>query len=196
VQILEFEILLIDLGYKDKSKIEIDYPKFTNQMDFSCETGSMAFYSWLKPYYNKKSYLYVEFLEYYNETDVKQRIERLAKKIDFDTKTRIGDIGWDVKYTKSPELFTAQERTKMYIEFLSKGKEFLKGDFYGLNPEPGDMLAARPQGPKIDQGFTDRSLKLGAKQRALIAQRYGFGPLFEDGLQYARYNNELVLEPA
>lgn len=195
MQIFEFEVLLIDLGYKDKSKIEIDFPKFTSQMNFTCDTGSMAFYSWLKPYYNKKSYLYVEFLEYYDDPNVKDRIKRLAEKIDFNTKTRVGDVGWDVKYTKSPDSFTTQERTKMFMEFIIKGKEVFKGNWNGLNPEEGDILAARPQGPKIDQGFTEHSIKLGTRQRALIAQRYGFGPLYEDGLQYARYNKDLMLEP-
>ena len=195
--ILEFEVLLFDLGYRDKSKLILKPEKLTKQMTFTCDSGSIAFYGWIVPYYNKKSYLFTEFLEYYGQDDIEDRIKRLIKKIRYEEENDngIGDVGWDAIYSKSPEKFTNEERTRMYMQWASKGSNFFKGDFYGLNPKPGDMLAARPQGPKINEGFTENSIELGTRQRALIARRYGFGYTYEDGFQYARYNDDLELEP-
>ena len=198
-EILEFEVLLFNLGFRDKNKLILnpEKEKLTNQMNFHCDTGSMAFYSWIVPYRNKKSYLFREFEEHYGEEDIADRIKRLAKKIKYveENHRGIGDIGWDVIYSKQPDQFTNEERTRMYMQFLKEGSQFFRGDFYGLSPRVGDMLAARPQGPKINEGFTENSLQMGARQRALIARRYGFGFVYEDGLQYARYNDDLELEP-
>jgi hypothetical protein len=65
----------------------------------------------------------------------------------------------------------------------------------GLNPKVGDILAAKPYGPKINQGFTEESLKIGKYQRSLFAKKFGFGELYEDGFQYGRYDENLILRP-
>ena len=83
---------------------------------------------------------------------------------------------------------------KIFFSFLKIAKNNLKGCF-NISPNPGDILAARPQGPKINQGFTEESILLGKKQRISLGKRFGFGDIKSDGFQYAIYNNELSLMP-
>ena len=64
-----------------------------------------------------------------------------------------------------------------------------------LSPRPGDVLVAKPHGPKIDEGFTESSLVIGQRQRAMVAKRFGFGNLQDDDFQYARYDENCILRP-
>ena len=71
-------------------------------------------------------------------------------------------------------------------------KNNLKGCF-DILPTPGDVLAARPQGPKINEGFTEESILLGKNQRISLGKRFGFGDIKSDGFQYAIYDKNLSL---
>ena len=73
-------------------------------------------------------------------------------------------------------------------------KSNLKGCF-DILPNPGDVLAAKPHGPKINQGFTEESMLLGKKQRISLGKKFGFGNIKSDGFQYAIYNKDLSLIP-
>ena len=192
---IEFERLLKELGYKDRLPVYPKENKRYQQVNFKCSDGAMAIYTFIIMYQTKKSYLYLEFKDYYNSPTLKERISTLAENIHFNEKTRLMEVGWEVKYTKQPDQFSLEERKQIFYNFMKYTYKNLEEGMVNLSPRPGDILAAKPYGPKINEGFTESSLVLGRHQRSLVARKFGFGELKDDGFQYARYNENCVLQP-
>jgi hypothetical protein len=195
---LEFEKLLRELGYKDRSPILPLNDKKKRQINYYCDDGSaMAVYLFLIPYLTKKSYLYPAFLRLKKENDpyIKQKMHNLAKYIRLEEKTRLADIGWEVKYTKEPDQFNTTDRTKIIFNLFKQFIEALSDGMCGYKPRPGDILAAKPYGPKINEGFNESSIIVGTRQRYLVARKVGFGTLYDNEFCYARYDENLKLNP-
>lgn len=192
---IEFERLLHQLGYKDRLPVYPKEDKRYQQVNFKCSDGAMAIYTFIILYQTKKSYLYLEFKDHYNSPNLKEKIQFLAEKIHFYEKTRVAEVGWEVKYTKQPDEFSLEERKEIFYHFMKYTYKNLEEGMVKLSPRPGDILAAKPHGPKINEGFTESSLVIGKHQRSLVARKFGFGELQEDGFQYARYNENCVLKP-
>ena len=191
----KFEKLLKELGYRDRSPVYPKEDKRYQQVNFKCNDGAMAIYTFVILYQTKKSYLYLEFLDHYNSPYLKDKIKTLAERIHFHEKGRLAEVGYEVKYTKQPSEFSLEERKKIFYEFIKYTYENLHDGIVKIKPRPGDILAAKPHGPKINEGFTESSLVLGKRQRAIVARKFGFGQLQEDGFQYARYDENCVLNP-
>jgi hypothetical protein len=192
---IEFERLLKKLGYVDRRPIYPKEQKRTKQTNYLFEDGSMAIYTHIFPYFNKKSYIYKEFLDHYGDSNLKEKIKCLAKVIRFEEKTRIADVAWDAVYTKQPTDFTLEERKKVFFDFMKQTKFYILNGLMDLNPQEGDILAANPRGPKINQGFTEESMVIGAKQRSIVDRKFGFGNIYDDGFQYCRYDKDLIPQP-
>lgn len=196
-KLIKFNELLTELGYKkDNSLIHEQKEKEKVQINYMCEDGAMAVYIFLIPWLNKKSYIYTEFLDLDSSKDlnIKEKIKSLCKLVRYEEKTRLGEVGWEVIYTKDPNKFKALERKKIIFDILNKVIYHIDNGIFDYTPNPGDILASRPFGPKIDKGFTEDSIKLGTLQRGIVAKRFGFGSIYDDGFQYARYNDDLKLE--
>ena len=191
----KFEKLLKELGYRDRSPVYPKEDKRYQQVNFKCNDGAMAIYTFVILYQTKKSYLYLEFLDHYNSPDVKDKIKTLAERIYFHEKGRLAEVGYEVKYTKQPSEFSLEERKKIFYEFIKYTYENLHDGIVKIKPKPGDILAAKPHGPKLNDGFNESSLVVGKRQRALVARKFGFGELYEDGFQYARYDENSELKP-
>jgi hypothetical protein len=192
---IEFERLLQELGYKDRLPVYPKEDKRYQQVNFKCSDGAMAIYTFLIMYQTKKSYLYLEFLDHYKSPTLKERISTLAETIRFNEKTRIMEVGWEVKYTKQPDQFSLQERKEVFYHFMKYTYKNLEEGMVNITPRPGDILAAKPHGPKLNEGFTESSLTIGKHQRSLVTKKFGFGELQDDGFQYARYDENCVLKP-
>jgi hypothetical protein len=192
---IEFERLLRQLGYKDRLPVYPKEDKRYQQVNFKCSDGAMAIYTFIILYQTKKSYLYLEFKDHYNSPNLKEKIQSLAEKIHFHEKTRLMEVGWEVKYTKQPYQFSLEERKQIIYHFMKYTYKNLEEGMVKLSPRPGDILAAKPHGPKINEGFTESSLVIGKHQRSLVARKFGFGELQEDGFQYARYDENYLLKP-
>lgn len=199
-----FNETMSNLGFSpDSSPIHLEKEKDTAiQLNYLLEDGSaMGVYFYIVLWRNKKSYVYHTFMQDYltQNPNMEENIKNHTKHIHYEEKTRMGGIGWEVVYTKQPSEFTLTERKKILFDIFMRGMQYLtKGATnhnFEYKPNPGDILISRPLGPKLNQGFTDESLNLGTKQRGLIAQRYGFSEVYDNDLQYARYNNDLKLEP-
>jgi len=191
----KFEKLLKELGYRDRSPVYPKEDKRYQQVNFKCNDGAMAIYTFVILYQTKKSYLYLEFLDHYNSPDVKDKLKALAERIHFHEKGRLAEVGYEVKYTKQPSEFSLEERKKIFYEFIKYTYENLHDGIVKIKPKPGDILAAKPHGPKLNDGFNESSLIVGKRQRALVARKFGFGDLQEDGFQYARYDENCDLHP-
>jgi hypothetical protein len=192
---IEFERLLHQLGYKDRLSVYPKEDKRYQQVNFKCSDGAMAIYTFIILYQTKKSYLYLEFKDHYNSPNLKEKIQSLAEKIHFHEKTRLMEVGWEVKYTKQPDEFSLEERKQIFYHFMKYTYKNLEEGMVNISPRPGDILAAKPHGPKINEGFTESSLVIGKHQRSLVTRKFGFGELQEDGFQYARYDENCVLKP-
>lgn len=192
---IEFERILRSIGYRDRSPILPLEPLRKKQNNYVFDDSAIALYTHVNVYFNKKTYLYQEFLDHYYEKNLEQRIKNLASNIIFKEKTRIAEVAWEAVYTKQPTEFTLEQRKKVFFDFMKEIKSNILNGMVDLTPREGDILAANPRGPKIDQGFTEESLVLGAKQRSIIDRRFGFGKLYQDGFQYCRYDSNLIPRP-
>jgi hypothetical protein len=192
---IEFERLLRKIGYHDQSPVVLNIEKLKKQVNYICQSGAMAIYSFIIFYPNKKSYLYLEFIDNYNSDNLERKIRTLAKRIKYEEKSRIAEIGWEVVYSKHPKEFSLEERKAIFFQFIKSAHKNLKEGLFGLNPKPKDVIISKPHGPKLDQGFTTTSIITGSKQRGIIAKKFGFGNIYDDGFQYARYNDDLKIKP-
>lgn len=195
---IEFERLLLQLGYRDRFPIFPEGEKRKRQINYRCEDGSaMAIYLFLILFPTKKSYIYPAFLRLKKENDnpIKERIYNLCETIKFKEKTKIADVGWEAKYTKQPNLFKLEDRKRIIFNISNQILEALSQGMCEVLPSPGMILAAKPHGPKINDGFNESSITIGTHQRHLFAQRVGFGSLYSNGFQYARYDENCVLRP-
>ena len=192
---IEFEKILKKLGYRDRLPVFVDNEKKYQQVNFKCASGDMAIYTFIILYKTKKSYLYLEFLDNYKDENLQEKIKILAERIHFSEKTRVAEVGWEVKYTKNPLEFSLSERKEVLYQFINYTYDNLKNGMVNIKPNPGDILVARPQGPKINLGFTESSMEIGKRQRSIVASKFGFGNLKDDGFQYAKYDENLMINP-
>ena len=58
-----FDSILDSIGYSDSSEVYSQEDKKKNQIVYKCDSGLMSIYSYVIPYRNKKSYVYLEFLD-------------------------------------------------------------------------------------------------------------------------------------
>ena len=196
-RIEEFEQILKDLGYEDDAPIRPKEQKLMKQTNYMCSNGAIAIYLFFIPYFNKKSYLYLEYLDHYDNPDLKDKIKRLADKIEFNTKTRLAEIGWEAKYNRKPETYTLEERKKIFFSFIKEAHHAAQHGFRSVDikPEPGDIVVGKPQGAKLNEGLTESSIELGTRQRTLVGKRFGMGDMYEDGFQYGKYDENLNITP-
>lgn len=195
---IEFERLLHQLKYRDNSPIFQESEKKRRQINYHCQDGSaMAIYLFIIPFLTKKSYVYPIFLRLKkeNESQIKEKLHILMQCIYFEEKTQILDVGWEAKYTKQPHLYLMGDRKKIIFDVFNQLVEAISYGMSGVLPKPGIILAAKPYGPKINEGFNESSIAIGTQQRYLVAKRIGFGPLYGNGFCYARYDNNCILRP-
>jgi hypothetical protein len=188
-----FEKLLKEIGYEDQLPIYPQEGKRINQVIYKSLSGEMSIYTFIILYQTKKSYLYLEYLDNIDCPNLNQILKNLAEKIYFHEKTRIMEVGWEIVYSKNPQEFTLEERKKILYSFIKDTHNHLKNGMVKLKPQVGDILVAKPYGPKINEGFTEKSFEIGKYQRSIVAKKFGFGELYEDGFQYARYDENLIL---
>jgi len=193
---IKFERLLYKIGYRDRSPIYPEQSKKKRQVNYHCEDGSaMAVYLFLIPYLTKKSYIYPAFLRLKDSPNIKKEIKSLTKIIQFNQKTILCDVGWEAKYTKQPSQYEMKDKTRIIFNLFKQLIEALSDGMCGYKPKPGIILAAKPYGPKINDGFNESSITIGTRQRYLVAKRVGFGNLYENGFCYARYDEDCILRP-
>jgi len=195
---IKFERLLRELGYRDRSPIFQEGEKRKRQINYHCEDGSaMAIYLFLILFPTKKSYVYPAFLRLKaeNNSHIKEQLHSLCKIIRLEEPTRVADVGWEAKYTKQPDLYELKDRKRIIFNILNQIIEALSQGMCEASPRPGDVLAAKPHGPKINEGFNESSITIGTHQRHLVAKRVGFGDLYANGFCYARYDENLILRP-
>ena len=187
------------MGYRDNSPVLGSNDKILRQINYMCENNSaIGIICYIIPYYTKKSFLYESYKEdlaYGDYSYAFERLKNLISFIDYSHNGRVGVVGWEAVYTKVPEKFSKLERKKIVFDLFKRLGDWLKHGDKQFQPNPYDVLSCRPQGPKVEEGFTADSMFRGSMQRAKIAQKYGFSDIKNDGCQYAIYDKDLKLSP-
>ena len=153
---IKFERLLRKLGYRDRSPIFPQEEKRIKEKQvyvlYWIILMTVASLYCIK---QKKSYLWLEFLDNYEEDDLEDIISKLAERIKYKEKTRLAEVGYEAKYLLNNQInLTLKERKKILIDFMKMTYVHLAEGMVELSPKPGDVLVAKPHVPKIDEGFT------------------------------------------
>ena len=83
---IEFERLLRKLGYRDRSPVFSQEEKRIKEKQYMCSTGAIMISTFIILYKTKKSYLWLEFLDNYEEDDLEDIISELAERINYKEK--------------------------------------------------------------------------------------------------------------
>tara|TARA_Y100000004_G_scaffold196347_1_gene266051 strand:- start:532 stop:1176 length:645 start_codon:yes stop_codon:yes gene_type:complete len=200
--------LLKNLGHEDNTEMRPS-SLFNKTIMYYLESGCAQVNYYLKNFYNKKSYIYPIFLETFhcqirfpnkNHPQAGPTMKML-EIVNFTERRNIAEVGWEIVFDKQPMYFTMMERLRLLVKMRRETQRLVesaqdKTEMFGdFRPVAGDMLMEKPFGPKMDLGFSEQSIKLGSKQRENIAKGYGFGDIKEDGCQYGRFDEDMILHP-
>ena len=190
------------LGYDDNSPIEGVHLKVGTKFGFEFDGNGIVICPYVIEYKNKLTYInlaYENLRPKHSPVKLMKKIENLIENIRYPEPGRIGDVGWDVKYLVDPTNFTAKQRAKIAVSSFRKMKELLIGTdsgMAGLKGEPGDIIVSDPLGIKFDLGHTKESEQQGTIQRSVLSKKvFNFGEVKEDGMQYAIYDDDYILQP-
>jgi hypothetical protein len=196
---IEFERLLIDLGFRDRSPVQTKFEKKFVEILKCLTKNKIKVKGFAIEYKNKKSYLYEFFILNYKELNINEMREQIlliAKDIRFKEKTRIGEVGWRIENAIYLGFWSKKDRLDLYFSFLKLAPILLKyGDGIGINPRPGDILVSKPEGSKFGALNHPVAIKMGADQRSHINKKLGFGLMKTNNSQYAIYDENLNLNP-
>jgi hypothetical protein len=178
---IEFERFLLSLGIRDRSPI-ID-PKFNCERIFEDIYPELEMYLSAYCYKNKKTYVYEYFKKY-----SKKKTINLLSKIKYNQKTRLFELTWTIEGNRR-RLSTNDNRTIVF-KFIKEIRNIMICKNY---PNPNDILMCNPIGTQIIE--IAENYIIGAKHKASLYKRLGFGELDEDLRQYAIYDENMILHP-
>ena len=190
------------LGYDDNSPIEGVHLKVGTKFGFEFDGNGIVICPYVIEYKNKLTYInlaYENLRPKHSPVKLMKKIENLIENIRYPEPGRIGDVGWDVKYLVDPTNFTAKHRAKIAVSSFRQMKKLLIGTesgMAGLKGEPGDIIVSDPLGIKFDLGHTKESEQQGTIQRSVLSKKvFNFVDVKEDGMQYAIYDDDYILQP-
>ncbi len=197
LQFLMFKNTLRELGYNDQAH-------FTSGQSFYkrdiVELGELPFYfiSYVIEFKNKESYLWYRYMDFQQEkpnTHYTSLLKEFASSLCMEEDTRVGEAGWEVKYSVHPSKFTAKERSKIMLTHSRNLRKYIKEGYGAIAPAEGDILTSYPYGSNITMLLGIDSWIKGKEQRAQFGKLLGFGETKENGWNYGRYNSNLNLRP-
>jgi len=190
------------LGFEDDSPIEGVHLKVGTKFGFEFDGNGIVICPYVIEYKNKLTYInlaYENLRPKHSPAKVTDKIKHLIQNIKYPEPGRVGDVGWDVKYLVDPTNFTAKQRAKIAVSSFRQMKKLLVGTesgMAGLKGEPGDIIVSDPLGIKFDLGHTKESEQQGTIQRSILSKKvFNFGDVKEDGMQYAIYDDDYILQP-
>ena len=181
---IEFERFLLSLGIRDRNPIT--YPKYVEERILDHIYPELAIYFTVRDYKNKKSYLY----EYYKKYSKKKTADLLSK-IKYNQKNNIFEVIWMID--GNLRNLTISDSKIILFAFIKEIKKRIPVGICNSNPNPNDILMCRPTGSQVVE--IPENFMIGAKQRASLYKRLGFGELDEDFRQYAIYDENMILHP-
>lgn len=193
---MEFADIIWQLGL-DASLPVFRAKRYKINRTYETNSGNIKIETFITPHFNKVNYLYAEWLDHNDKTDIFDRIKNLSEYIIASENANIGEVGWSAVYSVDPRNMAQEDRRKILMKFMSDTRKDIA---YGwdedfLKPQHKTVLCGFPVGVKIDFGFTDQSRDLGKIDRVSFSKRFGLGDLKPDGFVYGRYDENLKLQP-
>jgi len=198
----KFDSLLLEIGL-NPINYSIMFDPIEEELEYQCDEGSISINVKIRPFVDKMNYLYFDFLNrHYNIVSddlTKKKIYNFLQKTDFEYQPndiQVCEVGWYISgYTKPPEQFTTKNRKRMLFKIFNDIKFDLEKGVWMIYPAPNMILSAYPYGKKLNVEQDDVAFKKGRDNRMYFAKRLGFGEIQEDGMMYAKYDNDLTLKP-
>jgi hypothetical protein len=181
---IEFERFLLSLGIRDRSPII--YPKNIDERMLEDVHPELEIYFSVRNYKNKKNYLY----EYYKKYSKKKTIDLLTK-IKYNQKTNIFEVIWTIE--GDLKRLTLNDNRAVLFSFIKEIKKRIPIGICTAYPNPNDILMCRPVNNQIIE--IAENFITGARHKASLYKRLGFGELDEDFCQYAIYDENMILHP-
>jgi hypothetical protein len=200
-EIIKFEHILKKIGYYDNSPIIKNVSRLEKHIlqDYS-EKYNIKIVGFIYYYPNKKSYIWRCYQESLNNSKLTKKeilnyLSMICKDIIFLEKTRIAEVGWEILYQHNLLKKSKRDLFVLYLQITRKLKIMLKEEFLEIQQKPGDVLVSRPRGLKFGPRKFNTDYE-GLRQRSLSAQKlFNFGKINDWGDQYARYDDNLDLQP-
>lgn len=196
----EFDYLIHQLGYRDRSPIILKLKKESTKIAKECFPKSISYIEFFViHYYNKKSYLYEEYLKdikKLNQKEILKKYKYLLKKINYNHSSgRISEIGWRIMWDRNPKLLTPNQHKKILYRVIKEFKNIRESKNYFTNPDIYQILVSKPWGNQLYNSTDTKDNFNIARKRSLVNSKFGFGELDEYGCEYAIFDETLYLNP-
>lgn len=197
LKLLMFRDTLQDLGLNHKAQITggIKYEKTDTT---TLGNTIFQFVTFFIAFENKESFLYYRYYDAQQKMPTahyKTIIKEFADAMIMDEETRIGEVGWDVKYKIHPGQFTLHERSDIIFNQARRIRQYIKEGYGGVAPCEGDVLTSYPYGPNVGMQLGMESWLRGKEDRAKFGKIFGLGDPKKNGWNYGRYDSNLRLKP-
>jgi len=195
---IEFEKLIIKLGYKDRSPICLKTKRETTKIAKECFPISINYIEFFVVHYtNKKSYAYKQYLidrKTLTKKDIIKKYRYLLNKINF-SKGRISEIGWQIMWDRHPSMLTKNQHKKILYRIIREFKTIRKTKNYFTKADPQQILVSKPWGNQLYNSTNHKDDSNLVRKRSLMNSKFGFGNLDEYGYEYAIFDDDLYLNP-
>lgn len=197
LKFLMFKNMLADLSLDSSARITSG-TRYDKKDVTDLGNTTFQFISYFIAFDNKESYLwyrYMDMQQKYPSADYKSLIREFAEQCLIHEKTRIGEIGWEVKYRITPGHFPAVDRGKIMIDQARRMRQYIKDGYGGVTPSEGDVLTSYPYGANVRMQLGLDAWLAGKEERAKFGKLFGLGDKKKNGWNYGRYDSNLKLRP-
>ena len=197
LQFLMFKNALRELGYNDQAHFTSGQ-RFSKTDSVTLGSNPFHFITYFIEFKNKESYLWYRYMDLQQKmptTQYKSTLNDFAHQLQMDEDSRVGEVGWEVKYRTPPGQFHAKERSKIMLNYSRKMHKYIKEGYGGVAPCEGDVLTSYPYGSNVTMQLGMDSWLKGKEQRASFGKLFGFGDTKKNGWNYGRYDSNLKLKP-
>lgn len=194
---IKFERMLRKLGYRNRETANTYTKKINHHILKDCYPKYLNINLFIVRYLNKKSFLYQEFLidKNLSNKELYKKYKYLTKKIRFKEKNRIGEIGWEILYHKSPDLLSEKDRKIILLRVMKELNSIHLEKNYppSMRANPGHILVSKPCAQRVHTGQQE-FISLIVK-RSSLNSRCGFGNLDEYAYEIGMFDLNLKLNP-
>lgn len=168
---------------------------YEHELVFEVDEGQFTIVVWMVPYIDKQHFLFHQMI------DMEERGEGWNYELLDCTKANLGEqnnrvIQCGFESTGMHQMQLSNRSRVQVIQMLTRFLRHLLATGYKnlIAPDENLVLQTHALGQKNPFHLTEQSNERGGQQRALFAQRLGFGPVQKDEYQYAMYDANKKLQ--
>jgi hypothetical protein len=194
----DFEILIIQLGYRDRSPICLKTKREATKIAKECFPISINYIEFFSIHYaNKKSFVYQQYIidrKFLSKKDLFKKYKYLLKKIRF-SKNKISEVGWKIMWDRHPSMLTKIQHKKILYRIIRELKSMRNNKNYFTTAYPQQILVSKPCGDQLYNSINSEDNFDLVRKRSIMNSKFGFGKLDEYGYEYAMFDGNLYLNP-